>query len=215
MPLLQLWNSIRRRSKSTTEQPARSTRSSADTSSQGATSNRTAEGRKSSRTSGRQSKRPRLSLFGGGGGPHGTLRKLVEPLQAATVLEISVGDGSRAIAILQTLGDSQQVRYVAIDQFEMSGGEVTLKAFHKTMRSEGIRPHVFPEPIDRGLLRVANTIGPVDLVIISAGADHWQTTQTLSLLTRVTHGETVVLIQDEESWERFELASPIQASRAA
>jgi hypothetical protein len=140
---------------------------------------------------------------------------LVQPLQAATVLEISVGDGSRAIAILQTLGDSQQVRYVAIDQFEMSGGEVTLKAFHKTMRSEGIRPHVFPEPINRGLLRVANTIGPVDLVIIAAGADQWQTPETLSLLARVTHGETVVLFQDEESWERFEPASPIQASRAA
>jgi hypothetical protein len=201
MPLLKLWNSIRRRSKSAPEQPARSARSSA-------------EGRKSSRTTGRQSKRPRLSLFGGGG-PHGALRKLVEPLQAATVLEISVGDGSRAIAILQTLGDSQQVRYVAIDQFEMSGGEVTLKDFHKTMRSEGIRPHVFPEPINRGLLRVANTIGPVDLVIIATGTDQWQTPETLSLLARVTHGETVVLFQDEESWERFEPASPIQASRAA
>ncbi len=104
---------------------------------------------------------------------------------------------------------------MAIDQFEMAGGEVTLKAFHKSMRSEGIRPHVFPEPINRGLVSVANTIGPVDLVIIAASQDQWQTPETHSLLARVTHSDTVVLFQDEESWERFEQTTPSQIRRAA
>ena len=133
---------------------------------------------------------------------------MIKPLTVSTVLEVAVGDGQRGIEIMRTLGDRQPIRYLAIDQFEMGDGEVTLKAFHRTMRSAGIRAQVFPEPVHRGLVRVANTIGPVDLIIIATPTDQWQTPETLSLLTRVTHDQTVVLYQDEDNWERYEYSSP-------
>lgn len=209
MPLLKLWNSLVGRSKPAEDQSA----GSAELTVNAAPTAKSAS-RKSTNNGGRSTKGLRLSLFGGGG-PHGTLCKLVKPLQAKAVLEVSVGDGSRAIAVLEALGTAHKVRYVAIDQFEMAGGDVTLKAFHKTLRREGIRPQVYPEPINRGLVRVANTIGPVDLVIIAAEQTQWQTPETMSLLARVSHSETVVLFQDEESWERFEPPVQSEIRRAA
>ncbi len=201
MPLLRIWNSIRGRStpKETPRQESSANSSTPDVSN--------SPGRRPIKSS-------RLSLFGGGG-PHGDLLKLVKPLNARWVLEICVGDGSRAIAIVQTLGSPPPVRYLAIDQFEMVGGEVTLKAFHQRLRSAGIRGQVFPEPIDRGLVRVANTVGAVDLIVIAAAPEDWQTPETLSLLARVAHPNTVVLYQDDESWDRFEVPDPVQQRRQA
>ncbi len=207
MPLLKLWNSIRGRSAST--EPSNEPASAA-------TRSPVAAEPRQSRS--RATKGSRLGLFGGSG-PHAPLRKLVKPLQAKTVLEISVGDGSRAIAVMQTLANQPAVqpplRYVAIDQFEMVGGETSLKAFHQALRNEGIRPQVFPESINRGLIRVANTIGTVDLVVVAAKPMEWQTPETLSLLTRVLHEQTVVLYQDEEAWERYAAIATNTIRRAA
>ena len=114
MPLMKLWNSLLGRSAPAKEQPVRSANPTTDHARLGGSASR-----KPTKKSGRSAKGSRLSLFGGGG-PHGALRKLVKPLQAKTVLEISVGDGSRAIAVLETLGEAQKVRYMAIDQFEMA-----------------------------------------------------------------------------------------------
>jgi len=196
MPLLKLWNLLRGRCRPIEKQQA------------SLTPNRSKEPSRSS------SKGPRLSIFGGGG-PHSGLRKLVKPLTADTVLEVSVGDGSRAIEILRTLGNVQEVRYIAIDQFEMVGGELTLKAFHQALRGEGIRPQVFPEPINRGLARVSHTVGAIDLIVMGLEAGIWQNPETLSLLNRISHRETVILFQDDETWDRFDLQAATEGRRAA
>lgn len=196
MPLLKLWNLLRGRSKPTEKQQDPPTP------------------KRPSTTSRQPSKGPRLRIFGGGGS-HGGLSRLVKPLTAATVLEISVGDGTRAIEILRTLGNAKEVRYIAIDQFEMVGGEVTLKAFHKALRAEGIRPQVIPETIDRGLVRVSNTVGAVDLIVVGLEVGIWKTPETLSLLSRVSHSETVLLFEKEEAWDRFDLQVPTELRRAA
>ncbi len=199
MPLLKLWNSIRGRGTPSVEPQAPLDQTESDS---------------PAKASDTRSRGPRLTLFGGGGA-HGAICKLVKPLQARIVLEVGVGDGSRAIAIMETLGIGTPARYIAIDQFEMAGGQVTLKAFHQTMRTANIRPQVFPEPIDRGLARVGNTIGAVDLAVIAIETREWQTPETLSLLGRVCHAQTVVLYQDDESWERFQVAAPTQVRRVA
>ena len=225
MPLMKLWNSIFGRSTSVEksagraqDQPVPSSKSlaaaasgksqAAEPDSQKMAISEQRRGRV------RASKGTRLSLFGGGR-QHGTLCKLVKPLQAAIVLEISVGDGSRAVEVLETLRTPGTVRYVAIDQFEMAGGDTTLKAFHQKLRTNGIRPQVFPEPIDRGLVRVGNTVGTVDLVIIAAESSGWQTPEILSLLARVLHDQTVVLYREEESWDRYERRTAGSHRRAA
>jgi hypothetical protein len=187
MPLLKLWNSIRGRStkgQSVDQGPAAEPQS-------------TTKAKKSNRRG------SGLGIFGGG--PHAGLCKRLKSVDASSVLEISVEDGSRALAVLETIEKSNKsVRYVAIDQFEMAGGPVSLKQFHQTLRSKGFRPQLFPETIERGLIRVAHTLGAVDLVLIAAPPEIWQTPQVLPLLSRVTHPSSLVLYRDEEqTWKKY------------
>jgi hypothetical protein len=150
-------------------------------------------------------------------GPHAALCKLLRRVQAQTVLEICVGDGTRAIAALQALSSNNpEVRYAAIDQFEMDGGPLTLKRFHQALRTAELRrAQIFPETIERGLLRVATTIGPVDLVLIAAPPDRWQTPAVLAMLARVAHSKTVVLYEEANSWNEYQLHRGLPARRAA
>ena len=65
-----------------------------------------------------------FGLFGSN--PHGALCKQVAAIQAKSVLEVAVGDGSRAIAVMGTLAKTAgPVRYYGIDQFELAGGSVS------------------------------------------------------------------------------------------
>lgn len=201
MPLLKLWNSIRGRStkgQSTDKAPATELQA-------------TTKLQKSNRDTGHRSKG--LGIFRGG--PHAALCKRIKSITANSILEISVEDGSRALAVLETIEKTNKnVRYVAIDQFELAGGPVSLKQFHQTLRSRGFRPQLYPETLERGLVRVANTIGTVDLVLIATPIAAWQTPQILPLLSRVTHARSLVLCRGkEETWKEF--ATQVQQRRVA
>lgn len=196
MPLLKLWNAIRGRSAK--GQPA----------DQGPAS----EPQVTTRTE-KPHRGSRLSIFASG--PHAGLCKLLKSVSASSILEISVDDGSRAVAVLETITkNNKNVRYLAIDQFEMAAGAVTLKQFHQTLRAKEFQPQVIPETMERGLIRVSHTIGTVDLVLIAAPLETWQTPQFLPLLSRVTHQGTMVLFRDEQqAWK--ELSKPAPTRRAA
>ncbi len=241
MPLLKLWNSIRGRSNHDTTpvkipavvtvppQAAATPVKRVDTSTPPAASPKAAAAKPA---------RQKLNLFGGGN-PHASLCKLVRSIPAKTVVEINVEDGSRAIAVMETLiqnlppapvatpienGEAVDgvqtpaapaVRYIVIDQFEMAGGATTLKQFHKTLREAGARATVYPETIDRGLIRVANTIGPVDLILISLPVDQWQTPSIESLLKRISHATTVVLHRQGNDWTKHQSGLVVGVRRAA
>ncbi|MFK8111912.1 MAG: hypothetical protein AB8B91_06905 [Rubripirellula sp.] len=150
------------------------------------------------------------------GGPHAALCKQLKSVQANTVLEIGVGDGSRAVAVLETLAKAgQDARYLVIDQFEMAGGEVTLMEFHQSLRAAGIRPQVFPQDIANGLVRVSHTIGAVDLIVIGADQANWQNPDISAKLSRVAHNGTVILYFDGEGWQNHTLAKSAEIRRAA
>ena len=79
------------------------------------------------------------------GGPHASLCRLVKKSSATSVLEIGVEDGTRAAAVLATLTKSRsesELKYIAVDLFEMGDGPVTLKDFHQQIRATGITPKV-------------------------------------------------------------------------
>ena len=55
----------------------------------------------------------------------------------------------------------------------------------------------------------------VDLVLIAAPVEHWQTAATLPLLARISGPKTVVFFLEEDIWRRFEGGDVALASRAA
>ncbi len=187
MPLLKLWKSLCGRS----NESVRSDNS---------------EGSQESPTKPAKAAKPTSrGLLGMGKGPHAGLCKKLKGIAATSVLEINVGDGTRAAAVIEVLRKhSDEVRYAAIDQFEMSDGPVSLKEFHQSLRASEIKAQIFPNPLAPGLIRLASTIGSVDLVLIAVDVDQWQDPAVLPLIHRVSHAKTVVLYLDGEDWVRFE-----------
>ena len=189
MPLLKLWKTLRGRSSE-----AGTTESTAATDDQRAPK----EGRQRGNI---------LRL--GGRGPHASLCKQVRKLPAiARVLEIGVGDGSRGAALIRELEKrSHPFTYAVIDRFEQEGGGLTLKRYHQLMRAEGVRPHIFPNQIEAGLGRVSSTLGAVDLVVLGVPRDEWETPNCLAAFRRIASDRTVLLLQSEEEWIRYELGT--------
>ena len=209
MPLLKIWNSLLGRSKNEPQLPSgQKATASGEKSGASSAGNTPATAKKNTKKSGR-------GILGlGSRGPHAALCKQLRGLKVGTVLDISVGDGTRSMAVLSTLArENPAIRYAAIDQFEMSGGPVTLKEFHQSLRAANVRPQIFPDSIERGLVRVSSTIGAIDLVLIAAEPETWQTPAVLALLPRILHPESLVLCQTDEMWGKYEAAKP--AARAA
>jgi hypothetical protein len=204
MPFLKLWNSLRGRANS---EP--SVQSTAPETTPKACSPEVAKPTPVSRVVSRG-----MNLFGGG--PHSGLCKLLKSVSANSVLEIGVGDGSRAPVVMETLTNGEQKpRYFVIDQFEMAGSSVTLKQFHQSLRAHEIRPQVFPQEIEAGLTRFSHTIGSVDLVIIGADLQDWQNSRVEAKLLRIAHNGTVILYLDGEGWKKHTLSRPVENHRAA
>ncbi len=191
MPLLKLWNAIWG---SAGEQPALE-QATADAANQAKTSSKTASPSRRE-TSKRKSKG--FGLFVSN--PHSGLCKLAAATQARSVLEIGVGDGSRAIAVVEALAKGgSSVRYFGIDQFELAG-TVSLKDFHRTLRAAGIHPQLFPETVSRGLVRFLHTVGRADLVLLSDGSKILEDPLCGSLLSRIAGPDTTILCLQDELW---------------
>lgn len=130
----------------------------------------------------------------------------IGPGQAVNVLEIGVGDGTRAMDVLAHLKSvAGNLRYAAIDQFEAGGGATKLMDFHRLLRSAAIRPQVFPEATVNGLAQVGRTIGGVDLIVVSLS--YVESIEAIEAsLSRISHPGTIVLVGDDDRWTEHRLS---------
>jgi len=129
------------------------------------------------------------------------LFRRIESMSIRSVLEVSVGDGCRALAMLQTLvpsSDAKSIHYIAIDEFEMGGNSLTLRAFHKRLREFPAKAQLVPMKIDAGLDRVVRTYGQVDLIIWAS--DQSPTTEQQKVLARLSKPNTIVFSRQDDRW---------------
>ncbi|MCO8123737.1 hypothetical protein NHH03_18470 [Stieleria sp. TO1_6] len=146
------------------------------------------------------------------------LCRRIESMSFQSILEISVGDGARALSLLQTNPVKQSdppVHYIAIDEFEMGGNSLSLRGFHKQLREHHAKAHLVPMPIDAGLDRVVRTFGQVDLIIWSA--DQAPTAAQQHRIARLSKPGTILFSLDQGRWsETLSGASAaVQTRRAA
>ncbi|MBD54076.1 MAG: hypothetical protein CMM05_03225 [Rhodopirellula sp.] len=205
MPLLKLWNSLRGQSTTTPEPKAEESQNPTTQVSQ-----------TSAKSPSKAVKRPTKTTFGMfGGGPHSGLCKLLKPLSVHSVLEVGVGDGSQAIAVMETLSrQSDSIRYYAVDEFEMAGG-VNLKQFHQRLRNHNLHPQLFPGPVDRGLTKIAHTIGSVDLILVANASAIDNNPAVTGMLARISHEGTGVLVSRNDTWSLMEVSIGNDSRRAA
>lgn len=217
MPLRKLWNSIRGHSaaKPNAAKPNAAELGATETSGEEPSPSRqtpiqpragvAAETRKSSAKSVRTSvSRDDKKLF-----------RKIDSMSVQSVLEITVGDGQRSLAMLQRLthkGHSTPIHYIAIDEFELGGGLLTLREFHKQLREFPAKAHLVPMPIDAGLDRVVRTYGQVDLIIWSS--DEAPTAAQQNALARLSKPDTTVFNQEDGRWVETR-ATQFVARRAA
>lgn len=143
------------------------------------------------------------------------LFRRIESLAVGSLLDISVGNGIRSLAMLQSLthkGHSTPLQYIAIDEFEMGGNSLTLREFHKQLREYPAKAQLVPMSIDAGLDRVVRTYGQVDLIIW--GNPQAPTGPQLQALLRLSKPGTVMFSADNGRWSET-LCSVLTASRAA
>lgn len=207
MPLLKLWNTLRGRSATDAQATESNVGPGIDDHSQ-ATAKRSVNAQPepmSAKQAVARPKPPKSSRFLKRN-PHGAICKQLKAMGARRVLEIGIGDGSRTVALIETLDQQvgEPIKHVVIDQFELAGGQVTLKAFHRMVCGLSAKPQVIPEPAVSGLNRAVRTIGTFDAILIDEdpGSDHdsGDAAEFGAALERASHAGTVVLHQIDGRW---------------
>lgn len=153
-------------------------------------------------------------------GEHDALIKTIRDRSPQSVLEIGVGDGSRMPAILATIVTDQNetsFKAAVIDQFEMGNGTVRMRDYHKQLVGLPIRPAIFPESAERGVVSVANRLGRMDVILIDESLLNEDAGEAKALLlasiNKVIHPATLVLTNVNGKWSNF--ASDQATKRAA
>lgn len=144
--------------------------------------------------------------------------KLIGNREITSVLDINVGDGSRALEILEAIVDGRQPapKYIAIGMFDLDGKGLTVREFHRKTRVVGGQPMVIPMPLAEGLKRLAETVGTVDLVLLSGDEERLVDPMVAKLLNRISSNGALVLHGDTAGrWKASALPAPSQSRRAA
>jgi hypothetical protein len=120
--------------------------------------------------------------------------------QSRKIVELGLGMAQRAarmIDVAARYAPREEIHYIGIDPFEdRSAAEtpgLTLINAHRLLKPTGARIRLIPGNPWEALIRSANHIGPVDLLIISAdGRQSEPFPQFWSYVPRLLHPKTVV-----------------------
>lgn len=120
----------------------------------------------------------------------------------STILEISVSDSVRSVAILETITQGEadtDLRYLAIDEFELGGSTVTLRGFHQQLREVRVKAQLLPMTVEAGLDRILRTIGQVDVILWTS--ENAPTDSAARLLGRISRPDTLMFSMVGKDWE--------------
>ena len=137
------------------------------------------------------------------------------------ILEVGIGDGRRAMRLIELAAASnpdQPIHYVGVDPFEarstrfqpLSGhfrqdagapskdcGGMPLRDAYRRLRTTGAQVCLFPGDPLAVFRQRANSLGPLDLIIISAGWEKTMLAQAWFYVPRMLGPESLVFVQPE------------------
>jgi hypothetical protein len=121
---------------------------------------------------------------------------------ARKIVELGLGAGQRAMRMIEVaklVSPRQDVHYVGVDQFEARSESdapgLTLKEAHQLLRSDRVRVQLVPGNPSDVLVRIANSLGKVDLLIVPAELDSESFARAWFFVPRMLHESSVVLIE--------------------
>ena len=115
------------------------------------------------------------------------------------------------IEAAKLVSPSQGIQYAGIDPFDArvaaDGPGVSLKLGHRLLRPTGARIHLIPGDPHSALARMANELGKIDLLVISAGVNQQDLDGAWFYLPRLLHAETQVFSEKALPGGRMSLKS--------
>ncbi len=138
---------------------------------------------------------------------------------AQKIVEMSVGDGYRARRMIEVAqwraSAPTDIHYVGLDLFEersessFPGG--SLKEVHQLLRGTGARVQLVPGNPPDVLIRLANSLGKVDVLIVPAELDSPSFARLWFFVPRILHEQSRVFVQSIRSKAETVLATKPRA----
>jgi hypothetical protein len=129
--------------------------------------------------------------------------RLMRKLRAKRIVEMGVGTlerTQRMLALAKHWHTPAEIHYTGIDQFELrtpsDAPGVALKEAHRQLAPTGCKIRLVPGDPMAALVRTANSLGTVDLVLISADQDRRALERAWLYVPRMLHPQSIVLIEE-------------------
>jgi hypothetical protein len=121
---------------------------------------------------------------------------------AQNILEVGVGDGRRALRLIEIAklaSPGQEIRYIGLDRFEdrskSDGPGLTFKAAYQLLRSDGLRVQLLPGEPAETLLRTANSLGKIDVLLLPATLESSDFSRMWFFVPRMLHENSLVFVE--------------------
>jgi hypothetical protein len=110
------------------------------------------------------------------------------------------------IRVAQRRFPGSQVRYAGVDQFEArvsgDGPGIPLKSAYQMLRATGANVRLLPGDPFSAISRAANSMAKVDLLVVSSGLDAQSLGQTWRYVSRILHGQSLVVCEQPKVGSR-------------
>ncbi len=116
--------------------------------------------------------------------------------------QVGLGTGVRSLRMLTMACQyhpAEEVQFVGLDRFEDrpadQGPGISLREAHRTLRATGAKIQLLPgDPCD-GLVRAANGLGKLDLLLLAPGADAQDMAGAWLYVPRLLHEQSLVFLE--------------------
>ena len=136
--------------------------------------------------------------------------------QARKIVELGVGTGERALGMIEVaklVSPADEIHYIGMAPFEgrseSEGPGLTLKAAHQLLRRDAVRVQLVPGNLADALVRVANSLGKIDLLILPAALESASFAKMWFFVPRMLHDQSLVFVEQplEDGQTRLESKS--------
>lgn len=150
--------------------------------------------------------------------------RAIRRTRARKILELGLREGRRARRIIEaaTRGAAESVSYTGIDLFELrppaENDGLSLKEAHSLLKPTRARVRLIPGDPFAALARMANEIGPCDLIVIASDQPAESLERAWFYVPRLLHATTNVFIErpgSEQAATRCELLAHDEIRRRA
>jgi hypothetical protein len=128
--------------------------------------------------------------------------RAIRKLRPKKIVELGVGDGHRALRMIEAAcraAKHPDVQYVGMDLFEGRAASdspgMSLKEAHQLLRRAGVRVQLVPGNPSDGLMRLANSLGKVDLLIVPSELATAAFARMWFFVPRMLHERSLVFVE--------------------